>query len=193
MAISPASYNDGKWHQAIGTYTFSNGTGTLSLLIDGTVVASTTITKPINASSGLAWSIGSSAGSGFSGYPAITNYFAGSVANFSVYPSALTTAQAVASQGSSVHHALFQRRNGSYCLGLWFETLEWDPTAKSAVPVIPQSLVLGNFGTLPKTITMKTFNDTTGSITALPLSTAKDGTLTVGLASGGVTLLDLSM
>jgi hypothetical protein len=192
-ATSPSSYNDGKWHQAIGTYTFSAGTGTISLIIDGSVVASTTVTAPINPLAGLAWRIGSSGGSGFPGAPITTNYFAGSVSNFSVYASALTTAQAGATQGSSVHHTLFQRRNGSFCLALWFETAEWDPNAETAIPGTPQSLVLGNFSTLPKTIAIKTFADATGTITTTPVTTAKDGTLTVGLTGGGVTLLDLSM
>ena len=193
MVTSSTAYNDGKWHQAVGTYTFSAGTGTLSLMIDGNVLGSTTITAPMKSLTGLAWKVGSSGGSGFSGAPITTNYFAGSVSNFSVYGSALTQAQAVATQGSSVHHALFQRRNGTFCLALWLETPEWDPNAETAVPVIPQSLVLGNFSTVPKTISIKTFDNATGSITATPGAAAKDGTVTVGLAGGGVTLLDFSM
>jgi hypothetical protein len=92
--------------------------------------------------------------------------------------------------GTSVHHAVFQRRNGSFCLALWVEAPEWDPNTETPIAVAPQPVVLG-LQTQPKMGTVTTFNDTTGAVTTNTLYPAADGTVTLNV-TGGVTLVDVS-
>jgi hypothetical protein len=94
------------------------------------------------------------------------------------------------SASSSVQHALFQRRNGSFCLALWVEAAEWDPNTSSPITITPQTVVLG-LQTQPKMGTVSTFSDTTGAMTTSTLYPAADGTVTLTV-TGGVTLVDVS-
>jgi hypothetical protein len=94
------------------------------------------------------------------------------------------------SASSSVWHALFQRRNGSFCLALWVEAPEWDPTTSTPIAITPQTVVLG-LQTQPKLGTVTTFNDTTGAVTTSTLYPAADGTVTLSV-TGGVMLVDVS-
>ncbi|HEV3156088.1 MAG TPA: hypothetical protein VGZ00_01960 [Candidatus Baltobacteraceae bacterium] len=59
----------------------------------------------------------------------------------------------------SLHHALFQKRNGTYILALWEEVPSWNPNSKSLVVVTPQTLSL-SFNATPSTISAATFDDT---------------------------------
>lgn len=92
---------------------------------------------------------------------------------------------------SSVHHALFQRHNDSFCLALWVEAQEWDPTLSVPIAVGPQTVVLGSFAAAPKTIAATTFDDATGNVSTKTLSLALDGTVALTV-TGSVTMVDLS-
>lgn len=58
----------------------------------------------------------------------------------------------------SVHSTLLQKRNGSYVLALWIEAPSWDPVAKSAITVAPQSVTLA-FATAPSSVSAQTISD----------------------------------
>jgi len=81
------TYNDGQWHQAVGTLS----TAGMSFYVDGVIVATTTAVTTGEAFSGY-WRLGgdnlaswTNAGS--------SNYFAGTLDDVSIYPTALTAAQ----------------------------------------------------------------------------------------------------
>jgi hypothetical protein len=78
-----------------------------------------------------------------------------------------------------VHHALFQKRDGSFVLALWLEAPEWDPGTNSPVAISPQ-LTQVTFGSSPSSVRTTSFDDT-GNVTsrtiapAAVLSIAVDG------------------
>lgn len=79
---------------------------------------------------------------------------------------------------SSVHHALLERRNGSYALVLWVEAPDWNVDAQTAVAVAQQNASL-SFGAVPRIVTTTTF-DPSGNVATSPLSPAKTITVSAG-------------
>lgn len=88
---SPATYNDGQWHQVTATF---DGT-MMSLLVDGVAVASRNDGVYPWWQNGY-WRIGGDKLTGMSGVPS-SAYFNGDIANVAIYPSALSR-QKVADQ-----------------------------------------------------------------------------------------------
>jgi type II secretory pathway pseudopilin PulG len=82
-----ASYNDGQWHQAVGTLTSSG----ITLYVDGQKVGTNTGVHSAQAYSGY-WRLGGDTLAGWPNQPS-SNYFAGTLDEASVYPTALTPAQ----------------------------------------------------------------------------------------------------
>ncbi|QMU76644.1 LamG domain-containing protein [Streptacidiphilus sp. PB12-B1b] len=86
--VSPRSYNDGQWHQAVVT----QGPHGMSLYVDGALVGSgTTLATSSYVPYGY-WHVGGDAVTGWPQAPS-SAYFAGSIAETSVYPTVLTAAQ----------------------------------------------------------------------------------------------------
>jgi signal peptidase I len=92
VVSSPGSYNDGRWH--LVTATFSAGTG-MRLYVDGAVVAAGTAATSAENFTGY-WRIGYDNLAGWASAPA-SPWFAGSLAQVSVYGTVLSDA-AVAAQ-----------------------------------------------------------------------------------------------
>jgi hypothetical protein len=88
---------------------------------------------------------------------------------------------------SSVHHALLERRNGSYALALWVEAADWNVDAQTAITVAPQNTTMG-FAAAPRTVTTTAF-DAGGNVTTSPVSPAK--TITVS-AGPDLTIVDIT-
>ena len=65
---------------------------------------------------------------------------------------------------AQVHHALFQKHDGSFVLALWLEEPEWDPVTNSPVALLPQPTQV-TFGNTPSSIRTTSFDDA-GNITA---------------------------
>lgn len=88
---SPQSYNDGQWHLATASVSSTGGT---VLYVDGVAVASnSSMTTGQNVSNGY-WRVGyDSIASNWPGAPT-SKYFAGGLDNTSLYPTALSPAEA---------------------------------------------------------------------------------------------------
>ncbi|MDB5041821.1 MAG: hypothetical protein JWN27_2547 [Candidatus Eremiobacteraeota bacterium] len=87
---------------------------------------------------------------------------------------------------AQVHHALFEKRDGSFVLALWLEVSEWDPNANVPIAVAPQATVL-TFGRVPSMLRTTSFDDG-GNVTTQALAQSGAVTLSVG---GSPTLLDI--
>jgi hypothetical protein len=87
---------------------------------------------------------------------------------------------------AQVHHALFEKRDGSFVLALWLEVSEWDPSANVPIAVAPQATVL-TFGRVPSMLRTTSFDDG-GNVTTQALTPSRALTLSVG---GSPTLLDV--
>jgi hypothetical protein len=93
-----------------------------------------------------------------------------------VSPASLSYTLAAPSQ---VHHALFQKHDGSFVLALWLEAPEWDPGTNSPIMLSPQPTQV-TFGNTPSSVRTTSFDDagnvTTGTVgPASALSIAVDG------------------
>ena len=95
---SLGTYNDGNWHQAVATY---DGTASISLYMDGSIIGTTAITQPIVPTAGYL-RVGymdlrgfyTVFGTNFDGYPAVMSYFwQGSIDEASMHSTALTADQ----------------------------------------------------------------------------------------------------
>jgi hypothetical protein len=87
---------------------------------------------------------------------------------------------------AQVHHALFEKRDGSFVLALWLEVSEWDPNANVPIAVAPQSTAV-TFGRVPSMLRATSFDDG-GNVTTQALAPSGVLTLSVG---GSPTLLDI--
>ena len=83
------SYNDGQWHQVVGTL----GQGGLSLYVDGVKIATDPTVTGAQNYSGY-WKIGGDNLRGWTNQPSSAN-FAGSIDDVSIYPTQLTDQQVV--------------------------------------------------------------------------------------------------
>ena len=96
-----AHYNDGGWHQAVGT----EGPAGLQLYIDGTLAASaSTPTSSAQTYTG-SWRVGFDSIGGWSSAPH-SNYFAGSLAEASFYGTQLSAARVAAHYAAATSAAL---------------------------------------------------------------------------------------
>ena len=84
---TPATYNDGQWHQAVGTLSSSG----LALFVDGAAIGTNTATNYSNYFAGY-WRLGGGNLSGWTLQPS-SFYFAGTLDEAAVYGNALTLAQ----------------------------------------------------------------------------------------------------
>ena len=87
MVASAGSYNDGKWHQAIGTLS----TAGMNLYVDGVSIGTNTAITSAEADNGY-WHVG---GDNLALWPSAptSNFFAGTLDEAAIYPTALTPAQ----------------------------------------------------------------------------------------------------
>ena len=83
------SYNDGQWHQVVGTL----GQGGMTLYVDGVKIATDPTVTGAQNYSGY-WKIGGDNLNGWTNQPSSAN-FAGSIDDVSIYPTALTEQQIV--------------------------------------------------------------------------------------------------
>ena len=98
---STAAYNNGSWHQAVGT----EGPAGLQLYIDGALVASaSTPTSPAQNYAG-SWRVGYDNLGGWTSNPK-SNFFAGSLAEASIYGTQLTAARVAAHYTAATGAAL---------------------------------------------------------------------------------------
>ena len=81
---SPAAYNDGRWHHAVVTL----GSAGMQLYVDGARVASSSLPTSADAYTGY-WQLGFDSLSGWPTRPT-SNYFAGRLDEFAVYPTQLS-------------------------------------------------------------------------------------------------------
>jgi hypothetical protein len=86
IVASPRTYNDGRWHQVVGTLDPSTG---MTLYVDGQQVATNASARAGAAFAGF-WRIGGDSLSGWPDAPT-SGYFGGAIADVSVYPSALSS------------------------------------------------------------------------------------------------------
>jgi hypothetical protein len=87
----------------------------------------------------------------------------------------------------SVHHALFERRNGTYVLALWNEQPEWDPNAETLTPLAPVSVTLA-FPAAPHALAATTLDDT-GASSSATLTAQKSTALQI---TGMPTFVDIT-
>jgi PKD repeat protein len=85
---SALTYNNGQWHQVVAELSSSG----MALYIDGVRVASSTSATSAQTLYPGYWRVGGDNLAGISGAPS-SNYLAGSIAQVSIYPKALTAAQ----------------------------------------------------------------------------------------------------
>lgn len=91
--LSGAAYNDGAWHHVAAT----QGPGGMALYVDGVLVGSNTVTTALNATG--FWRVGADTLNGWPSNPT-SAFFAGTVDETAVYPSALSAEQV------AEHHAI---------------------------------------------------------------------------------------
>ncbi|WP_371790431.1 DNRLRE domain-containing protein [Streptomyces sp. NBC_01471] len=84
--VSPKSYNDGKWHQAVAT----QGSGGMALYVDGHLLNTNSVTTNQNYTG--FWHVG---GDNLAGWPSkpTSNFFKGQLDETAIYPKALTSTQ----------------------------------------------------------------------------------------------------
>lgn len=87
IITTPKAYNDGQWHQVVGTL---SPTGGMSLYVDGALIGTNTATTPENTTG--YWRIGYDNTSGWSNNGS-NYYFNGSLRYAAVYSSVLTAQQ----------------------------------------------------------------------------------------------------
>lgn len=87
---TPNSYNDGKWHRVTATLSGANA----SLYIDGKLVSTGTTANLPTTASGY-WKMGGGTFSGWASQPT-SSFFAGSLDEPAIYPTALTASQIAA-------------------------------------------------------------------------------------------------
>jgi hypothetical protein len=87
--VSPKAYADGKWHLLDASLSAAGS----SLYVDGALVASSAALTTPQKYDGY-WRIGNQISTGWSGHP--SNYFAGTVDEAAVYPTALTAVRIAA-------------------------------------------------------------------------------------------------
>jgi hypothetical protein len=88
---------------------------------------------------------------------------------------------------ASVHHALLQRRDGSYVLVLWNEVAEWNPDTSSTIATAAQPVTL-TFGNVPGAVAVTSFDDN-GVVTSAARAPASSLALSI---SGSPTLVDIT-
>jgi hypothetical protein len=100
-------------------------------------------------------------------------------------PSPLTYALSVP---SSVHHALMEKRNGTYELLVWNETPEWNPATNAAMTVarVSASVVLSS---VPRSIAATTFSPGAGVMASTTIAPSANVQLSI---SGAVTVVDIT-
>ena len=82
----------------------------------------------------------------------------------------------IAGAGSSMHHALFQKRDGSFWLALWIEASSYDPDQHVAIMVPTESVTLMT----ASPYAMTTYQlDATGAVTTTSASSAPTHSLSV--------------
>jgi hypothetical protein len=86
-----------------------------------------------------------------------------------------------------VHHALFQKRDGSFVLALWLEAAEWDARTNSPIALSPQAAHL-TFARTPSRLHTTSFDDA-GNVTTATVAAAGTISLNIG---GSPTLLDIA-
>lgn len=69
----------------------------------------------------------------------------------------------------SVHHTLLEKRDGTYVLAVWVEAPSWNPNAKSAIAVSPQSFAIA-LSAPPTTIGAVSFDDSGNFVPISPTS-----------------------
>lgn len=96
---SPKAYNDGKWHQVVGTLSRAG----LVLYVDGVKVAQDSSVRSAQGYTGW-WRVG---GDSLAGWPGAvsSNYFKGTIDEVSIYPSALTPQQVADQYAASGQNA----------------------------------------------------------------------------------------
>ena len=87
VITTPGVYNDGQWHQAVGTLSSAG----MSFYVDGTAIGTNTAITTAQGFNGY-WRLGGDSLGGWPGTAAST-YFAGTLDEASIYPTALTAAQ----------------------------------------------------------------------------------------------------
>ncbi len=92
VAASPGSYNDGAWHEAVGTLSPSR----MVLYVDGAQVAANTATTTAQPYAGC-WRLGGDRLDGWPNQPS-SAYFAGALDDAAIYPTAALTAAQVSQQ-----------------------------------------------------------------------------------------------
>lgn len=97
---TPGAYNDGLWHQAVGTLSAAGQV----LYIDGTVAGTNTGTTGAEVNTGY-WRIGGDNLVGWPG-PVSSNFFTGSLDEAAIYPAALTATQ-VQQQWADAHASTY--------------------------------------------------------------------------------------
>ena len=87
VVATTGTYNDGLWHQAVGTLSSAG----MSFFVDGSLIGTNTSITTAQVFNGY-WRLG---GDNLNGWPgtAASNYFAGTLDEVSTYPTALTPAQ----------------------------------------------------------------------------------------------------
>ncbi len=83
---SPGAYNDGKWHEVVAT----QGSAGMALYVDGKVAGTNPTTTAQNYTG--YWRVGAEHENGWPNASS-SNYFAGSISDAAVYPTALSAAQ----------------------------------------------------------------------------------------------------
>ena len=119
---SSSSYNNGAWHQVVGTQSSSG----MTLYIDGNLIGTQAATTA-QAYSGY-WRLGGDNLNGWPNQPSSEN-FAGQLDEFAVYPTALTASQA------STHYALGHGQvapTAAFTDTVSNQTATFDPTGSSA-------------------------------------------------------------
>ncbi|MDB5041819.1 MAG: hypothetical protein JWN27_2545 [Candidatus Eremiobacteraeota bacterium] len=88
---------------------------------------------------------------------------------------------------AQVHHALFQKRDGSFVLALWLEAPEWDARTNTPLALSPQATRL-TFARTPSRLRSTSFDDA-GNVVTGTVASAASVTLNIG---GSPTLLDVT-
>jgi hypothetical protein len=83
---------------------------------------------------------------------------------------------AISGAGSNLHHALFQKRDGSFWLALWIEAEGYDPDQHLTIKVAAQRVTL--ITNIPLAMTLYQFDDR-GTVTTTPVASGTSHAITV--------------
>jgi uncharacterized repeat protein (TIGR01451 family) len=179
---SAAAYNDGLWHQAVGTL----GPAGLDLYIDGALVASNALITASSQTYSGSWRVGYDSLGGWTAHPT-SNFFGGAVGEVSVYGAPLSAPRVAAHYTAATNpvSGLTIAKTASVSSAVPGGTVRYTITATNTglIPLTGASLTDSMAGVLDDATYDADATATAGTVSFAAPNLAWTGSLAVGAAA----------